>query len=309
AVPSSAMAVPASLHASLMARLDRLGTAKEVALVGSAVGREFTYGLLTAVLCKSHEELHSALDRLADAGLLFCHGVPPDATYVFKPALVDAAYGTLLREPRRALHTRIADILESQFVEVAENQPEVLARHCTQAGLIARAATFWGKAGQRSLARSALLEAVEQLTRALDQIAALESTPVLRREQINAQVALANAFMQTKGYVAAETRAALENAKLLIEKAGQRGEPPEDPLILFSILYGFWSVSFQHFNREAVCNLAAQFLELADKQRASGPVMVGHRLLGASLSFAGDFLRARAHFDQAIALYDAVEHR
>ena len=101
----------------------------------------------------------------------------------------------------------------------------------------------------------------------------------------------------------------MENAQLLIEKAGQRGEPPEDPLILFSILYGFWSVSFQHFNREAVCNLAAQFLELAVKQRASGPVMVGHRLLGTSLSFAGDFLRARAHFDQAIELYDAVEHR
>src|SRR5262249_26392347 len=118
--------------------------------------------------------------------------------------------------------------------------------------------------------------------------------PVLRREQINAQVALANALMQTKGYVAAETRAALGNAQLVLDRAGKRGEPPEDPLILFSILYGFWSVSFQHFNREAVCNLAAQFLELADKQRASGPVMVGHRLLGASLSFAGDFLRARA---------------
>jgi len=135
AVPSSAMAVPASLHASLMARLDRLGTAKEVALVGSAIGREFTYGLLTAVLRKSHEELHLALDRLVEAGLLFCHGVPPDATYVFKHALVqDAAYGTLLREPRRALHTRIADILESQFVEVAENQPEILARHCIRPG-------------------------------------------------------------------------------------------------------------------------------------------------------------------------------
>ena len=108
------------------------------------------------------------------AGLLFRQGVPPHATYLFKHALVqDAAYGTLLREPRRALHARIAETLESQFAEIAENQPEVLARHCTEAGLIEKAAGLWGKAGQRSLARSALVEAVEQLTRALDQIATL----------------------------------------------------------------------------------------------------------------------------------------
>ena len=215
-----------------------------------------------------------------------------------------------MRERRRALHARIAEALESQFADIAENQPELLARHCTDAGLIEKAAGLWGKAGQRSLARSALVEAVEQLTRALAQITKLRATtPALRREQINFQVALANALILTKGYGAADTKASLENARILIERAEELGEPPEDPLILFSILYGFWSVSFQHFNREAVCNLATQFLELADKQRTSGPVIVGHRLLGASLSFAGDFLGARAHFDQAIALYDPVDHR
>jgi class 3 adenylate cyclase len=199
-IPSSTVAVPASLHASLMARLDRLGSAKEVAQVGSAIGREFSYDLLTAAVRKSGEELQSALDRLVEAGLLFSHGVPPDATYVFKHALVqDAAYGTLLREPRGALHARIAATLESQFAEIAENQPELLARHFTEAGLIARAAAFWGKAGQRSLARSALVEAVEQLTRARDLIPTLPATPVRRREQINVQVALANALMHTKG--------------------------------------------------------------------------------------------------------------
>ena len=119
----------------------------------------------------------SALDRLIAAGLLFRQGVPPHATYLFKHALVqDAAYGTLLREPRRALHARIAETLESQFAEIAENQPELLARHCTEAGLIEKAAGLWGKAGQRSLARSALVEAAEQLTRALDQIATLPAT-------------------------------------------------------------------------------------------------------------------------------------
>ena len=172
ALPSSALAVPASLHASLMARLDRLGAAKEVAQIGAAIGREFSHALLAAVVGKSEAELGSALDRLIAAGLLFRQGVAPHATYIFKHALVqDAAYGTLLREPRRALHARIAEVLESQFAEIAESQPELLARHCTEAGLVEKAAGLWGKAGQRSLARSALVEAAEQFTRALDQIA------------------------------------------------------------------------------------------------------------------------------------------
>ena len=191
AVPSPALAVPASLHASLMARLDRLGPAKEVAQIGSAIGREFSHALLASVARKPEAELGSALDRLVQAGLLFRQGVPPQASYLFKHALVqDAAYGTLLREPRRALHARIAETLESQFAETAESQPEILAHHCTEAGLIEKAAGLWGKAGQRSLARSALVEAAAQLTRALDQIATLPGTPALRREQIKLQVAL-----------------------------------------------------------------------------------------------------------------------
>ena len=191
----------------------------------------------------------SALDRLIAAGLLFRQGVPPHATYLFKHALVqDAAYGTLLREPRRALHARIAETLESQFAEIAENQPELLARHCTEAGLIEKAAGLWGKAGQRSLERSALVEAAEQLTRALDQIATLPATPALRREQIKLQVALITPLIHVKGYAAPETKAAAERARLLIEQAEALGEPPEDPLLLFSVLYGFWVANFVAFN-------------------------------------------------------------
>ena len=198
AVPSPALAVPASLHASLMARLDRLGPAKEVAQIGAAIGREFSHALLAAVVRKPEAELKSALDRLIAAGLLFRQGVPPHATYLFKHALVqDAAYGTLLREPRRALHARIAETLEGQFADIAETQPELLARHCTEAGLIEKAAGLWGKAGQRSLARSALLEGAEQLKRALDQIATLPATPALRGEEIKLQVAFANALALT----------------------------------------------------------------------------------------------------------------
>ena len=148
AVPSPALAVPASLHASLMARLDRLGPAKEVAQIGAAIGREFSHPLLAAVVHKPEAELASALDRLMAAGLLFRQGTPPHATYLFKHALVqDAAYGTLLREPRRTLHARIAETLESQFAGIAENQPKLLARHYTEAGLHRESGELVGQSG------------------------------------------------------------------------------------------------------------------------------------------------------------------
>src|SRR5450631_3357204 len=296
AVPSSALAVPASLHASLMARLDRLGAAKEVAQIGSAIGREFSHALLALVARKSEAELGSALDRLVQTGLLFRQGVPPQASYLFKHALVqDAAYGTMLREPRRALHARIAETVESRFAETSESQPEILARHCTEAGLIEKAAGLWGKAGQRSLDRSALVEAAAQFTRALEQIATLPGTPALRREQIKLQVALITPLIHVKGYAAAETKAAAEQARLIIEQAEALGEPPEDPLLLFSVLYAFWTANFVAFNGDVCRNLAAQFLALAEKQRATVPLMIGHRLMGTSLLTTGDIAEGRAH--------------
>ena len=310
AVPSAALAVPASLHASLMARLDRLGSAKDVAQIGAAIGREFSHPLLAAVMAEPEAKLQSALDRLMTAGLLFRQGAPPHATYLFKHALVqDAAYGTLLREPRRALHARIAETIESQFAEIAESQPELLARHCTEADLIEKSAVLWGKAGERSMERSALVEAVELLMRALDQIATLPSSPSRRRERIKLQVALANALMHTKGYAAPETRAALDQARSLIEQADALGEPPDDPLLLFSILYGFWAASLLAFNGGALRELAAQFLAIAKKQRATGPLMIGHRLMATSLTSTGELVEGLAHYNQALALYDPAEHR
>jgi len=293
-----------------MARLDRLGPAKEVAQVGAAIGREFSHALLSAVMRKSEAELGSALDRLIAAGLLFRQGVPPHASYLFKHALVqDAAYGTLLREPRRALHARIAETLENQFPEVAENQPEVLARHCAEAGQIEKAASFWGKAGQRSLARSALVEAAEQFTRALDQIATLPGTLALRRAQIKLQVALITPLIHVRGWAAPETKAAVERARLLIEQAEALGEPPEDPLLLFSVLHGFWFVSYVAFNGDAVLEHAAQFLALAEKQGGTVPLMMGHRLMGISLLDTGDIAQGRVHLDRAIGFYNPAEHR
>ena len=309
-IPSPALAVPASLHASLMARLDRLESAKSVAQIGAAIGREFSHALLALVAGLSEPELHLALDRLLQSGLLLRQGAPPHTTYLFKHALVqDAAYGTLLREPRRMLHGRIAEVLESQFADMNESQPELLARHCAEAGLIEKAAVLWGKAGQRSLARSALIEAIEQLTRALDLIARLPGTPASRQEQIKLQVTLITPLIHVKGHAAPEPKEAAERALLLIEQAEKRGEPPDDPLLLFSVLYGFCTASLVAFNGDALRERAAQFLALAEKQTATAPRMIGHRLVGNSLLYTGDFANARGNYDQAIALYDPAQHR
>ena len=168
---------------------------------------------------------------------------------------------------------------------------------------------MWGKAGQRSLERSALVEATAQLTRALEQIASLPGTPALRREEIRFQVGLANALMHAKGYAAPETQAAAERARLLIEQAEGFGEPPEDPLLLFSVLYGIWVANYVAFNGDVMRELAAQFLVFAEKQGATVPLMIGHRLMGSSLLLTGDLAEGRAQYDQAIALYNPAEHR
>jgi class 3 adenylate cyclase/predicted ATPase len=307
-VPRSRFEVPATLHASLMARLDRLGAAKEVAQIGAALGREFSHALVAAVAPQPDTELQIALDRLVGAGLLFRQGAPPHAIYLFKHALVqDAAYGMLLREPKRALHARIAEVLESQFCDVAENHPELLAHHWTEAGLIEKAAHLWGKAGQRSLERSALIEAAGQLSRALDQIATLPSTTSLRRRQIELQVALINPLMHVKGYGAPETKAAVERADSLIKEARSRDEPAEDPQLLFSVLHGFAMVNLVTFNGRALRALAEQFLALAEAQNSIVPRMIGHRVMGHSRLFTGDIAESRAHYDRSLALYDRAE--
>jgi class 3 adenylate cyclase/predicted ATPase len=310
AVPSSALAVPASLHASLMARLDRLGPAKEVAQIGAAISREFSHALLATVVRKPEAELGSALDRLVTAGLLFRQGEPPHATYLFKHALVqDAAYGTLLRGQRRALHARIAEALESKFPEIAERQPELLGRHCTEAGLIDKAAGLWGKAGQRSLARSALVEAAEQLTRALAQIATLPPTPALLGEAIKLQVAFATVLFHVKGYASPETIAAFERADTMIEQAEGLGERPEDALFRFSVLYGQWTGNHSAGNFARAAEIAKHSLALAEKQARSAPLLMAHRVMGGSLNYSGEFQAARTHLDRAVALYVPEEHR
>jgi tetratricopeptide (TPR) repeat protein len=300
-------AIPPTLQQSLMARLDRLGPAREVAQIGAVIGRDFSYQLVRAVAGIDDTPLQAALERLAEAAILLVRGLPPEADYRFKHALIqDAAYENLLRSRRQVLHRRVAEILH--VAAGASVEPEWLAHHFTQAGLTEGAIEWWGKAGQRSLERSALAEASEQIARALNLIATLPGTPALRREQIKLQVALIAPLVHVKGQAAPEMKAAVERARSLIEQAEALGEPPEDPLLLFVVLYGIWVANAGAFNGDAVRELGAQFLTLAEKQGAPVPLMIGHRIMGVSLMFTGNPVEGRAHFDRAVALYDPVQH-
>jgi predicted ATPase/class 3 adenylate cyclase len=302
-------AIPPTLQQSLTARLDRLGPAREVAQIGAVIGRSFSYALLRAVAGIDDTPLQTTLERLAEADILLVQGLPPESDYRFKHALIqDAAYENLLRSRRKALHRRVAEALRDDLAAV-NTQPELLAHHFTQAGITEAAIEWWGKAGQRSLERSALAEAIEHFTRALAQIATLPSAPDLRRQEIKFQVALITPFIHVKGYAAPETKAAAERARQLIEQAEALGEPPEDPLLLFSALYGLWAANFVAFNGDVMRELAAQVWTLAEKHGATVPLMIGHRLMGTTLLCAGHIGEARAHYDQAVALYVPVEHR
>jgi hypothetical protein len=303
-------AIPPTLQQSLTARLDRLGPAREVAQIGAAIGRGFSYSLVRAVAGMEDAPLQDALERLADADILLVQGLPPESDYRFKHALIqDAAYENLLRSRRTVLHRRIAEALRDRLADSGTAAPELLAHHFTHAGLTEVAIEWWGKAGQRSLERSALVEAAEQFARALSQITTLPATPALRRQEIKIQVELITPLMHIKGYAAPETKVAVERARLLIEQAEALGEPPEDPLLLFSVLHGFWVASYIAFNGDVMRELAAQFLALAEKQGTTVPLMIGHQIMAVSLMCTGAIAQSRPHYNQALALYDPSEHR
>ena len=307
---ATVQAIPPTLQQSLTARLDRLGSAREVAQIGAVIGRDFSYPLIRSVAAIEDQLLQATLERLAEADLLLVQGVPPDADYRFKHSLIrDAAYENLLKSRRRALHRRIAEVLLDQSPPSAAIKPELLAHHFTQAGLIGTAIEWWGKAGQRSLERSALVEAIEQFTRALTQIASLPSTPALRRQEINLQAALITPLIHVKGYAAHETEAAVERADRLIKQAEAIGESPSDPLLPFSILCSRWFVSINAGKLKVARELAVLLLALAQKQETTAAMMLGYRFVGTSCLAMGDVVEGRAHLDKAIAIYDPAKHR
>ena len=304
AVPHPGLAVPASLHASLMARLDRLGPAKEVAQVGAAIGREFSHALLAAVVSKPEAELASALDRLVEAGLLFRQGVPPHTTYLFKHALVqDAAYGTLLREPRRALHAAIARALTERFPERAAAQPELVAHHFTEAALPAEAVGYWLQAGRWSAERSADKESVRQLRRGLDALMTLSPSPNRNRKELEFQLALGTPLISLHGWSGSPVATAYERAGALCEglNDAERLSPNS-----------FWDSSSNRIVRgetRAAQHLTGQLHVLAERTGDRVSRLLAHRATGAVMMQLGEFIKARSEFEQIGAIYDSERDR
>jgi class 3 adenylate cyclase/tetratricopeptide (TPR) repeat protein len=303
ATPRPALAVPPTLHASLMARLDRLGSGKDVAQAGAAIGRSFDYGLLAAVVGGPEEELRSALDRLTEAGLVFARGVPPQSTYVFKHALVqDAAYGTLLRGRRRALHRRIAEALEAQFPDTAETQPELLAHHLAEAGLTERAVDYCLRAGRRAMASSAMAEAVSQLRRGLQLIPGLPDTRGTQERELDLQIALGRALTARYGSAVSEVAVTFARARRLCERLWEK-----DKLVL--AMFGEYCYQGLRAGRSAFPpEVASGILDLGEAWNDSRTRYLGHRCLGVNHFYLGEFAAARAHFERALALYEP-EHR
>jgi tetratricopeptide (TPR) repeat protein len=295
-VPSPALAVPASLHAPLMARLDRLGPAKEVAQIGAAIGREFSHGLLAAVVRKPEAELSSALDRLIAAGLLFRQGVSPHATYLFKHALLrDAAYGCLLRSQRQALHARIGSILEGQFPDAVEQQPAILAQHWTEAGSIERAIANWTKAGQASLARSANEEAVVQLRKGLALLPALPKGPQCSRQEFQLRAALGWALLFLKGEGAPDTGEQFIRARALCDQLGDRSNLGQ---VLF--MQGCHYIARAEYT--AARQSAEDLLHLARERRDTALEVCALHNMGRTLHWCGAFASAVGCFERAVGV-------
>ena len=301
----TALSVPATLHASLMARLDRLGPVpKEIAQIGAVLGREFAYGLIEPVAQRDQRELQAALGQLSDAGLLFCSGIAPHASYLFKHALVqDAAYGTLLRGRRLELHARVAAVLEQNFADLVERQPELLAHHLTAAGNTERAVEQWLKAGQHAAARFAHLEAIGHCERGLAALAALPEGPIRDGWEIELQLARGPSLFTTKGFVAAEAAEAYTRAEELAERRS-------DPRQLFMAVNGLWQ-SANGAGMILDCRRLSNRLQqlTAADDADEGLRLQAHHSAWATCLFAGELAAAREHGEVGRQLYDPERHR
>ena len=303
-LPSAGLGVPATLQASLMARFDRLGaTAKRVAQIGAAIGREFSYELATLVAEFPDEMLQEALQRLVEAGLAFQRGMPPAANYIFKHALVqDTAYGMLLRGPRQQLHARIATALEAHFPDRVVREPELLARHFSEARQPDRALGYWLDAGRRAAERSANLEAISHLTKALDALKLLPEGAERDRWELTLNITIGTPLMAVHGFAGAETGAAFERARSLGQKLG-------DTSALFATLIGQHAFHFVGGDHQQMRTLAAEARRTADETRDEKLELVAYRIEGLNAFHFGNFEAARVAFETILRTYDPGRHR
>jgi class 3 adenylate cyclase/predicted ATPase len=302
--PLPSLAIPATLHDALLARLDRLAAAKVVAQLGATIGRTFTYEVVQAVAPLDAATLQGALVQLMEAEVVTQRGLPPQATYTFKHALIqDAAYESLLRSTRQQYHQRLAQILTERFPDTAETQPELLAHHYTEAGLAAEAVGYWQRAGAHSTARSAYAEAAAHCTRGLEVLQTLPDTPTRVQQELPLLLTLAGALRVIKGYAAPEVGQVFSRARVLCQHAG---DTPE----LFDILLGLGGVYYQNRGElQTALALVEQALTLA--QRLHDPVLLirAHGQLGVNFYHLGEPAPARTHQDQALTLPGAQLER
>ena len=296
-------AIPATLHDLLMARLDRLAPGKEVAQIGAVIGREFSYELLAAVFDRDDDTLCRALDQLTGGELLLAHGTPPKAAYTFKHALIqETAYQALLRGKRQQLHGRIVQILLDRFPETVRTKPELVARHYAEAGIIREAAEHWLIAGQRALAQSGSLEAVEQLNEGLRLLARLPEGIDRHRLEISLQITLGAALAATKGLAAPEMGSAYARARHLCEQIGERSQ-------ILSALYGQTEFHLGRAELRRALSIAKDLLAEAEQQREVAARLTGYSAVGVISFYLGQLEPARTHLEQAVALYDLPENQ
>jgi tetratricopeptide (TPR) repeat protein len=303
----SIQAIPPTLQQSLMARLDRLGPAREVAQIGSVIGRGFSYGLLRDVAGMEDAALQAALERLAEADIVLVPGTPPESDYRFKHALIqDAAYENLLKSRRQVLHRRVAEILRDRFGETAAAEPEVLAYHFTQAGMTDTAIEWWGKAGDQALRRSAFQEAISHLGKAIEMAdksaGGAPQTATPEGARVKLQTSFGAALIAARGDSSPETTAAFARARELAAAV-------DNPIERLSANYGLWVGSLSRGEAGPLRAIAEAVLRDIEGKPPSLEVAVAHRLVGTTEWYVGNFELARAHVGQALAMFDPERDR
>src|SRR5262245_57416677 len=302
ATPSAALVIPATLHDSLMARLDRLGPAKELAQLGATLGREFSYELLRAVSPLEETPLQNNLAALVHAELLYQRGLPPQTTYIFKHALIqEAAYQSLLKSTRQHYHQQIAQVLEERFPEAKETQPELLAYHYTEAGLKEQAIPCWQQAGERARQRSAHAEAINHLTRGLEVLTTLPDTPERAQQELALQITLGASLVRIRGHAAPDVEHTYARTRALCQQVGDFSQ-------LSRVLFGLWGMYTNLAEHKAAQALGEQLLDLAQQTGNPTALLVAHNALGTTLWWRGELTLAREHLDHALALEASQPH-
>ena len=299
----SSVAIPVTLQDSLMARLDRLPMVREVAQLGAVLGREFAYEMLRALAAVEEPTLQERLGQLVGAELLYQRGRPPHARYMFKHALIqDAAYASLLKRTRQLYHQQIAQMLEAEFPETVEAEPELVAHHYTEAGLNEQAVGYWHQAGERATQSSAHAEAINHITKGLEVLMTLPDTVERARQELELQITLGPVLMAVKGFGSSDTERAYARSRELCRQLGETSQ-------LFPVLHGLFRFYMVRAEFGATRELAEQLFSLAQRAKDPALLLEAHRVMGLTMFWLGELVPARKHLEQGMALYDPRQHR